>query len=122
MLNRAYFPAILAMFLVSSSVYAKDLREKGIASWYGTRLNGHATASGEIMDRQRLTAAHRSLPLGSVIEVTNRRNGRKVIVTINDRGPGEKGRILDLSPVAAAVLGMKKKGLAPVEIRLATWE
>ena len=107
----------------AGSVEAKSVFEqRGLASWYGSRLHGKATASGEPMDRQRLTAAHRTLPFGTVLEVTNKRNGRRVQVIVNDRGPGVDNRVIDLSPVAAAQLGMKKKGLAPVEIRPARWE
>src|SRR5919202_1416428 len=102
---------------------AKDnVTQKGLASWDGSQLHGKATASGEPMDRQRLTAAHRTLPFGTVLEVTNKRTGRRVLVTVNDRGPGLANRIIDVSPVAAAQLGMKKKGLDPVEIRPARWE
>jgi rare lipoprotein A len=93
-----------------------------MASWYGRTEEGRLTASGEVMDHQRLTAAHRSLPFGSVVEVVNRRNGRRVEVTINDRGPNRRGRIIDLSPVAAAQLGMQKKGLAPVTIKPVRFE
>jgi rare lipoprotein A len=107
----------------AGSVEAKaGFEQRGLASWYGSRLHGKATASGEPMDRQRLTAAHRTLPFGTVLEVTNKRNGRRVQVIVNDRGPGVDNRVIDLSPVAAAQLGMKKKGLAPVEIHPARWE
>jgi rare lipoprotein A len=85
-------------------------------------LHGKAMASGALMDRQRLTAAHRTLPLGSVVEVINRRNGRRVVVTVTDRGPASARRIIDVSPVAAAQLGMKRRGLAPVEIRKPLFE
>lgn len=93
--------------------------ERGIASMYATSLVGHHTASGQVFDSKRLTAAHRSLPFGTAVEVTNKKNGRKVIVTVNDRGPHLKGRIIDLSPAAASELGMKRAGLAQVEIRVA---
>src|SRR4051812_30218922 len=101
MLRLALLPALTMGIVASAPTFAKAPSERGLASWYGSELHGHLTASGETMDRQRLTAAHRSLPLGSVIEVTNRRNGRKVIVTINDRGPAPKPRIIDVSPAAA---------------------
>src|SRR5690606_14658201 len=96
--------------------------ERGMASWYGNEFHGKPTASGEIMDQRKLTAAHRTLPFGTVVDVINRRNGRKVRVTINDRGPVPEDRIIDLSAGAAAQLGMKRRGLAPVEISPATWE
>ena len=93
--------------------------ERGIASTYSTKLVGHPTASGEPLDRDGFTAAHKTLPLGTRVVVTNKRNGRKVIVTVNDRGPFYKGRIIDLSPAAASELGMRRAGLAPVEVRVA---
>lgn len=99
---------------------ASGKAERGIASIYATQLTGHATASGQIFDRQQFTAAHRHLPFGTRVEVTNKRNGRTVIVTVNDRGPHLKGRIIDLSPAAARQLGMQFAGLAPVEIRIAS--
>ena len=101
---------------------AKEKVEKGMASWYGHAEEGRLTASGEPMDHQRLTAAHRSLPFGSVVQVINQKNGRSVQVTINDRGPFERGRIIDLSPVAAAQLGMQRKGVAPVLIKPVKFE
>jgi rare lipoprotein A len=114
------FPGIL---LASEPVFAKqEMIERGVASWYGSLLHGHATASGVPMDRQQLTAAHRTLPLGTVVEIVNARNGRKVTVTITDRGPGLKQRIIDVSPVAAAQLGMKRRGLALVELRKPLFE
>jgi len=101
----------------SGPLFAKTPTEHGIASWYGSKLHGKLTASGVPMDRQKLTCAHRTLPLGSVVEVVNRRNGRRVVVTVTDRGPASPRRVIDLSPVAAAQLGMKRKGLAMVDIR-----
>jgi rare lipoprotein A len=112
----------LALLVAAVTAEAGEPPERGIASWYGREFDGRPTASGETMDQQRLTAAHPTLPFGTVVEVTNRRNGRKVQVTINDRGPHVGNRIIDLSPVAAAQLGMKRRGLAPVEIRPARWE
>ena len=94
--------------------------EKGIASMYAGKFVGRTTASGEKLDRLRLTAAHPKLPFGTRLVVTNKRNGRSVIVTINDRGPHRKGRIIDLSPAAARELGMQHAGLVPVEIRIAS--
>jgi rare lipoprotein A len=101
----------------SGPLFGKTATEHGVASWYGSRLHGKLTASGVPMDRQKLTCAHRTLPLGSVVEVVNRRNGRRVVVTVTDRGPASPRRVIDLSPVAAAQLGMKRKGLAMVDIR-----
>jgi rare lipoprotein A len=90
----------------------------GQASWYGAWHRGKLTASGEKFDPDELTAAHRTLPLGTEARVTNLQNGRSVEVIINDRGPYVKGRAIDLSARAAKVLGMKKQGLAPVRIEV----
>ena len=86
--------------------------EEGLASVYGNE--GGRTASGEKANPAALTAAHRTLPFGTRVQVTNRRNGRSVVVRINDRGPFKRGRVIDVSPAAARVLGFK--GLAPVTI------
>lgn len=88
----------------------------GVASWYGPDHNGRVTASGQIFDAHKLTAAHRSLPFNTKVKVTNLRNGKSVDVVINDRGPGIKGRAIDLSESAARRLGMTERGLALVRI------
>jgi rare lipoprotein A (peptidoglycan hydrolase) len=90
----------------------------GLASWYGADFQGKPTASGQIFDEEKLTAAHRTLPLRSRVRVTNLENGRSVEVRINDRGPYVQGRVLDLSTRAAKALGMQKEGLALVRIEL----
>jgi rare lipoprotein A len=102
---------------------------RGVASWYGLAEDGRTTASGEAMDRQRLTAASPNIPMGTVVEVINKRNGRSVQVLVNDRGParrvqgtGATRRIIDVSPVAARELGIRKKGLAPVVVRALAFE
>ena len=92
--------------------------ESGIASWYGKRHQGRRTASGETFDLNKLTAAHPRLPLGTRLEVTNRRNGRSVEVRVNDRGPHVPGRSLDLSRAAAAALDGVTAGLIPVTMRV----
>ena len=92
--------------------------EKGIASWYGKKYHGRLTANGERYDMHKLTAAHRTLPFGTVVEVTNLENGRKVRVRINDRGPFVKGRIIDLSYKAAGELAMVHSGVARVRIEV----
>lgn len=92
------------------------LKQIGLASWYGDEWQGRTTASGVPFDDQQLTAAHRSLPLNSRVKVTNLRTGRSVEVTITDRGPYMRGRVIDLSAAAAKKLGMVKKGIAPVKI------
>jgi len=88
----------------------------GLASWYGEAFHLRRTASGEPFDMNDLTAAHRFLPLNTVVRVTNLNNGRSVLVRINDRGPYVRGRTIDLSRYAAKQLGMKNTGLAPVRI------
>jgi rare lipoprotein A len=93
--------------------------ERGIASWYGEPFHGRATASGETYDMHDRTAAHKELPLGTVVDVVNLDNGRSVRVRINDRGPFVRGRIIDLSYGAARELDMIGPGLARVEIRVA---
>ena len=90
----------------------------GTASWYGEYFEGKPTASGEPYDMYELTAAHRTLPLGTWVKVTNLRNHRWVLVRINDRGPVPTERIIDLSYSAARVLNMKARGLAKVRLDL----
>ncbi|MCQ4346103.1 septal ring lytic transglycosylase RlpA family protein [Pseudomonas stutzeri] len=93
-------------------------RSEGRASWYGSRHHGRRTASGERFDQHALTAAHRSLPFGSRVRVTNLHNRRSVVVRINDRGPYAGGRIVDLSRAAAERLGMLQRGVAEVRLEL----
>jgi rare lipoprotein A len=92
--------------------------QTGEASWYGEPHHGRTTASGEIYDMNQLTAAHRTLPLGTRVLVTNLKNGRAVEVRINDRGPSVEGRIIDLSFAAAKELGAVPSGTIPVRIRV----
>ncbi|HZS81371.1 MAG TPA: septal ring lytic transglycosylase RlpA family protein [Stellaceae bacterium] len=93
-------------------------RQIGTASWYGAKFHGRLTASGQRFDRRRLTAAHRTLPLGTRARIVNLANGRSVEVTVTDRGPYVRGRIIDLSEKAAQLLGMTKEGLAAVAIEV----
>jgi rare lipoprotein A len=90
--------------------------QEGIASWYGRVHDGRKTASGDIYDMNALTAAHRNLPFGTVVRVTNLDNGRMAKVRINDRGPYVDSRIIDLSAQAARALGMRQSGTARVRI------
>jgi len=92
--------------------------QSGEASWYGPNFHGRPTASGEIFDQHSMTAAHKTLPLGSKARVTNLENGNSVEVTINDRGPFVAGRIIDLSRAAAAEIGIIESGVAPVKVEL----
>ncbi|WP_231887710.1 septal ring lytic transglycosylase RlpA family protein [Thermodesulfatator autotrophicus] len=96
---------------------AQGYVEVGIASWYGPGFHGKKTASGERYNMYAYTAAHKVLPMGTKVLVTNLENGRQVIVRINDRGPFVKGRIIDLSYAAARALGMHRKGTALVRIQ-----
>jgi rare lipoprotein A len=90
----------------------------GTASWYGEQFQGRQTASGEPFDMHDFTAAHPSLPLGSMVKVTNLRNGKAVVVRINDRGPVVEGRIIDVSYTAAQALGFKERGVQTVRLEL----
>jgi rare lipoprotein A (peptidoglycan hydrolase) len=88
----------------------------GLASWYGAHHHGHSTANGESYDMFQLTAAHRRLPLGSLVRVTHLTTHRSVVVRINDRGPSRDGLIIDLSYAAARQLGVLRRGLARVRL------
>ncbi|MEZ5916276.1 MAG: septal ring lytic transglycosylase RlpA family protein [Parvularculaceae bacterium] len=91
--------------------------EKGVASWYGDAFHGKLTANGEIFDKNRLSAAHKTLPLPTYVEVENLENGRKLVVRVNDRGPFVDDRVIDLSHAAADELGFTQKGLARVRVK-----
>jgi rare lipoprotein A (peptidoglycan hydrolase) len=95
-----------------------QFQEVGVASWYGPYFHGKETANGEIYDSRAMTAAHRTLPMPSIVRVTNLNNGKSVIVRINDRGPFAKSRIIDVSERAAEILGFKDYGTADVKIEL----
>ena len=92
------------------------MMETGMASWYGPKFHGKLTASGEVFNQEKLTAAHRTLPWGSRVKVTNLDNGKSVDVRINDRGPFGKGRIIDVSRAAARALGMVGRGITTVRV------
>ncbi len=92
--------------------------ESGIASWYGSKFHGGRTANGEIFDMNALSAAHRTLPLPSVVRVTNLENGRSMVLRVNDRGPFARGRIIDVSRRAAQLLGFHRNGTARVRVRI----
>jgi len=95
-------------------------RERGMASWYGTKFHGHKTSNGETYDMFAMTAAHKTLPIPCYVRVTNVANGRQVVVRVNDRGPFHSGRIIDLSYAAATKLGIVKNGSAAVEVETVT--
>jgi rare lipoprotein A len=113
----------LLAILIGASLPASALStpgdvQSGIASYYAAKLHGRRTASGERFDANALTAAHKRLPFGSRVRVTDTRTGKSVIVEINDRGPYVKGRIIDLSPRAAKALGISKRGVARVDVEV----
>lgn len=95
--------------------------ERGMASWYGPGFEGRRTASGERFDMRQWTAAHRTLPFGSIVQVRSLVNDRRVLVRINDRGPFSRGRVLDLSQGAAAQLGMIGQGTHQVELKVVAY-
>ncbi|TCD16717.1 septal ring lytic transglycosylase RlpA family protein [Oricola cellulosilytica] len=103
--------AIAFAISITQPVGAHEVDQCGKASWYALHSQ---TASGEMMNPAAMTAAHRSLPFGTKVKVTNERTGKSVVVRINDRGPFIKGRIIDLSKAAAGHIGMVKSGHAPV--------
>lgn len=106
-MGRTYYP------LRSASGYD----ERGVASWYGRDFHGKATASGDLYDMNALTAAHKTLPLGTIVRVTNLHNGRSIDLLVNDRGPFVNGRLIDLSYAAARRLGSATRGLAQVRVQ-----
>lgn len=91
-------------------------KQRGIASWYGKKFHGHRTSNGEIYDMYQMSAAHKSLPLPSYVRVTHLKNGKSVILRVNDRGPFHRNRLIDLSYVAAKKLGITATGTGIVEI------
>jgi rare lipoprotein A len=93
----------------------------GMASYYSTDFDKKKTASGEIFDKNALTAAHREFPFGTILRVTNLSNGKAVAVTVNDRGPFDKSRIIDLSEAAAREIGMIQDGTTKVRIEVVKW-
>ena len=106
----------------AGTVSGSEVAQKGMASWYGARQHLRRTSSGARFDKTRLTAAHPTAPLGSKLRVTSEETGRSVVVTVNDRGPYSRGRIIDLSQAAAAQIGMLGAGVAHVSVQAATPE
>jgi rare lipoprotein A len=111
-------PPVTSSVTASATGPALAYRETGTASWYGREFQGRKTASGEVFDMNGLTAAHRTLPLGTVIRVTNLENGKNVTVTINDRGPFIQNCVLDVSYAAARELDFIAQGTTRVQIDL----
>ena len=118
--NACIFSCIVAAALTgASNAGAKESKSgvktiSGAASWYGGQFHGRKTANGERFNMNGLTAAHRSLPFGTKVRVTNQKNGKSVVVRINDRGPFVRGRVIDLTPAGARAIGFS--GLAPVSL------
>lgn len=108
---------IVIACVTSFSSCGKFITETGKASYYGDDFNGKKTANGQTFNKNALTAAHKTLPFGTVVKVTNISNGKTVTVVINDRGPYAKGRIIDLSEKAAANIDMINQGVAQVKLK-----
>ncbi len=106
-------PVSLIFFLLSYFAFTSQI---GLASWYGGKFHGRLTASGEVFNTNDFTAAHKTLPFGTIVRVTNLDNGKSVVVRINDRGPFVAGRVIDLSRAAASAIGMIGKGVAHVKL------
>lgn len=112
------FPAIAQEADSGDDAVAETELATGMASYYSRELEGNRTANGEVCDPDELTAAHRTLPFGSKVRVTNLANGESVVVRINDRGPFGRGRVIDISHAAAKEIGMHRSGTARVKLAL----
>ncbi|MBW7676645.1 septal ring lytic transglycosylase RlpA family protein [Chryseobacterium chendengshani] len=117
------FILVIIMMISTLGIYsfknnAEDAKKTSYASYYHDKFNGKKTASGEVFSNSKLTAAHRTLPFGTEIKVTNLNNGEEVIVTINDRGPFHSSRALDMSKAAFDEIGGTRKGIIPVEYEI----
>jgi rare lipoprotein A len=109
-------PSVIEKLNTVASKTVRKFSQTGMASWYGRQFHGRKTASGEVFNMHAMTAAHRSLPLNCYIRVTNKSNGKSVIVKVNDRGPFHGNRVVDLSYGAAKKLGITNAGVAKVSI------
>jgi rare lipoprotein A len=121
MINKTSLVMVAALLAtISSSAFAAKPGqiENGIASYYHDSLHGNKTASGQIYDKNKISAAHKSLPLGTRVRVTDLRTGKSIEARVNDRGPFVKGRIIDLSRQAAKELGLLKKGITKVKVEI----
>ncbi|WP_169391486.1 septal ring lytic transglycosylase RlpA family protein [Psychrobacter ciconiae] len=107
---------VLERLTAVASTSVSKFKQTGLASWYGRQFHGRKTASGDVFDMNGLTAAHRSLPLNCYVKVTNKDNGKSVVVKVNDRGPFHGNRVMDLSYGAAKQLGIASKGVGNVSI------
>jgi rare lipoprotein A len=110
--------AVLALALPFGAARATVTVQEGLVSWYGEQFHARPTASGQLFDSNAMTMAHPTLPFGTKVKVTNLRNGRSVVLTVNDRGPFVGKRIADLSQAAAATLGMLRRGIAHARLEV----
>jgi rare lipoprotein A len=123
-MNETALYIIGTVFIVSVAVLFSlfgPYYETGIASWYGPGFDGNLTANGEVYDMNGISAAHKTLPFGTLVRVIDRETGRSIVVRINDRGPFVEGRIIDLSKGAAEKLGMVERGIIQVGLRIVRW-
>ena len=110
----------LLLALGTTALHSQSVgtRETGLAAVYADDLHGNITASGQVYDKDKLTAAHKTLPFGTMIKVTNPKNNKSITLRVNDRGPVQQNRILDISPAAAAKLGFSKLVMREVELEV----
>ncbi len=116
--NKSPYQVFGKTYRVMDPGSARDFKQQGLASWYGSKFHGHLTSNGEIYNMYEMSAAHKSLPIPCYVRVTNLENGRTAIVRVNDRGPFHGDRVIDLSYAAATKLGYSDKGVARVNIEL----
>ena len=112
------FICMLAIFVMAGMNVNAQRVVDGQATYYGSRSHGRKTASGETFNKNEMVCAHRTLPFGTRVRVTNKKNGRSVVVRVIDRGPFGKGKVIDLSPAAARQLDMIKAGVVPVHLEV----
>ena len=116
--NMKKFICMLALFVMAGMNVNAQRVVDGQATYYGSRSHGRKTASGETFNKNEMVCAHRTLPFGTRVRVTNKKNGRSVVVRVIDRGPFGKGKVIDLSPAAARQLDMIKAGVVPVHLEV----
>lgn len=108
--------AAAVLLLAVSATPMMVMAETGLAAVYSHKLDGHKTASGKVYDPSKMTVAHKSLPFGTVIQITNKSNGKTAKATVTDRGPAQANRVLDVSPAVARSLGMKRGAMTEVDV------
>lgn len=107
---------VLSVIMITTVSCSRPMMEQGVASYYADKFNGRKTASGDVFRNRKRTAAHKTLPFGTKVKVTNLKTGSSVKVRINDRGPFVKGRIIDLSKKSARKIGMLRDGVSEVQL------